>query len=128
MGADLYIKKLHLSENNNSHNAKAYFRDSYNMSNVLWTLSLSWWQDVLPLLDENLELKGENLQRFRERVVAAHQRLPTSEELSEKGVQVNESGENSIENWHHHYAKKRMELVDFLDCAIENQSSIICSL
>jgi hypothetical protein len=75
-----------------------------------------------------LTLKGENLQRFRERVVAAHQRLPTSEELREKGSQVSKSGENSIENWYHHYAKKRKELVSFLDRAIENQSSIICSL
>jgi hypothetical protein len=59
MGADLYIKKLYISGENNLHNAKAYFRDSYNMSNVLWTLNLSWWQDVLPLLDEKLELKGK---------------------------------------------------------------------
>jgi hypothetical protein len=43
MGTDLYIKKLHMSGNKNLDNAEAYFRDSYNMSNVLWTLSLSWW-------------------------------------------------------------------------------------
>jgi hypothetical protein len=41
---------------------------------------------------------------------------------------VSETGENSIENWHHHYSEKRKGLVDFLHRAIENHSSIICSL
>src|SRR6185437_1103411 len=62
MGADLYIKKLHISGAANLHNSKAYFRDSYNLSNVLWTLGLSWWRDVLPFLNEQLELKGQKLQ------------------------------------------------------------------
>jgi len=128
MGADLYIKKLHVRGKNNRYGAKTYFRDSYNMSNVLWTLNLSWWQDVLPLLYEGQELKGENLRSFRERIVGAQQRLPTAKELCENHVLVSKTGENSISNWHHHYTKKRKELVDFLDRAIENHSSIICSL
>jgi hypothetical protein len=41
---------------------------------------------------------------------------------------ANETKSDSISNWHHHYTKKRKELVDFIDRAIENHSSIICSL
>lgn len=128
MGADLYIKKLHAKGTNNLHGSKAHFRDSYNMSNVLWTLNLSWWKDVLPHLDKKLELKGENLRRFRGQVGAAKQRLPTSRELRGNRVVMSKSGENSIENWQRHYVKKREELMAFLDRAIENRSSIICSL
>jgi len=128
MGADLYIKKLHIRGNNNRYGAKAYFRDSYNMSNVLWTLNLSWWKDVLPLLDEDQELKGENLRSLRERIVGAQQRRPTAKELRENHVLVSKTSENSIAKWHDHYVMKRKELMDFLDRAIENGSSIICSL
>ena len=66
----------------------AYFRDSYNLSSVLWTCGLSWWQDVLPLLNNNLELTGENLARFRKQFVSAEQRLPTAEELEAQGVRL----------------------------------------
>jgi len=128
MGADLYIKKLYNSKAADPDRSKAYFRDSYNMGNVLWTLGLSWWIDVLPLLDEKLQLKGENLLRFRDRVVNAGQHLPSSQELREKHAVVTATGEESIENWHRHYVTKRQELIAFLDRAIENHSSIICSL
>ena len=128
MGADLYIKKLHKKETSDLRKSNAYFRDSYNMTNVLWTLGLSWWQDVIPLLNEELELKDENLQRFRDQVVNAKQQLPTAEELRENNVEVSDAGENSIENWHRHFVEKRQELSAFLDRAIENNSAILCSL
>lgn len=128
MGADLYIKKLHVSGAAKLYNSKAYFRDSYNMSNVLWTLNLSWWRDVLPFLDEQLELKGQKLQDFRDRVASAKQRLPSVEELRKGWVQVSKTGENSLSAWHDYYIKKHQELLIFLDRAIEKHSSIICSL
>lgn len=31
---------------------KGYFRDSYNASDLLWTMDLSWWTDVGDRLDE----------------------------------------------------------------------------
>jgi hypothetical protein len=42
MGADLYGVN------------GAYFRDSYNDSNLLWQFGLSWWRDVIPMLDGGL--------------------------------------------------------------------------
>ncbi len=33
-----------------------YFRDSYNPSNVLWQFGLCWWEDVIPMLDEECGL------------------------------------------------------------------------
>lgn len=57
--------------------SEGYFRDSYNATNVLWTLELSWWRDVTPLLSKDRELTGDNLKRFRDQVAGACQSLPT---------------------------------------------------
>jgi hypothetical protein len=31
--------------------SRGYFRDSYNDGNLLWKFGLSWWTDVIPMLD-----------------------------------------------------------------------------
>ena len=34
-------------------NVSGYFRDPYNGWDVLWKFGLSWWEDVLPLLNDH---------------------------------------------------------------------------
>src|SRR5580698_2449823 len=51
--------------------AEGYFRDSYNVTNVLNRLGLSWWADVSPLCTTDRKLCGDNLRRFRDMVAAA---------------------------------------------------------
>jgi hypothetical protein len=41
-----------------------YFRDSYNQSNLLWQFELSWWEDVIPMLDGNSELAPARTQEL----------------------------------------------------------------
>jgi hypothetical protein len=103
----------------------AYFRDSYNATSVLWTLGLSWWQDVKPNSRGNLS--GKNLKSFRNRVAKAKQNLPTLEELKTKNVTIDD-GENSVESWHKYYTEKRAKLLTFLDRAIKERKAIRCSL
>ncbi len=138
MGADLYIKTIRRHRATKSCKkesplrqalpSESYFRDPYNVTSVLWTLGLSWWRDVLPLLDANLELKGRTLQRFREQVARAEQRLPTAEDLLQARVRVEDTGERSLEDLHRYYIEKRKTFLRFLDGAIENDVPIICSL
>jgi hypothetical protein len=132
MGADLYIKKLRNKTDsptvNHQNEPQAYFRDSYNLTSVLWTLGLSWWRDVLPLLDEELELNGQSLVFVRNRIANAEQRFPTLEELQRGRVQLDEEGGKSLEEFHRYYTEKRKQLVEFLDRAIHNHSAVICSL
>lgn len=123
MGADLYINGYEVGKMNTDN----YFRDSYNGSNVLWTLNLSWWNDVTPML-KNGELKGKNLIKFRDMVVNAKQVEITEEYLKEKFCSVSESGEDSIENWEKYFTTKRQELIEFLNKAIELKQPIDCSL
>ena len=108
--------------------SEAYFRDSYNAYNVLWTFGLSWWKDVIPLLNQDSELMGENLTRFRNRIASADQRLPTVNELAALGLRVTESGENSLEALHRNFRNRRKELLKFLDLAIKHDLPVLCSL
>jgi hypothetical protein len=108
--------------------AEGYFRDSYNSTNVLWTLGLSWWRDVVPLLNKHRELTGENPRRFRDRVAVVRQCLPTKEKLEERGARVGDTGENSVEAWHQYFVEKRAKLLVFLDAAIELETGIYSSL
>ena len=95
---------------------------------MLWTIGLSWWKDVIPLLNQDSELIGENLMRFRNQVASADQRLPTANELAALGLRVTESGENSLEALHRNFRNRREELLKFLDLAIKHDLPVLCSL
>jgi hypothetical protein len=105
-----------------------YFRDSYNVTSVLWRLGLSWWQDVQPMCTRAGFLRSERLRRFREMVANAELRPATREELEEHEATVEETGENSVEEWHKYYVERRQKLVTFLDQAIALRARILCSL
>ncbi len=104
-----------------------YFRDSYNGTNILCTLGLSWWQDVKPLCRDR-ELEGENLRKFRDMVANAEQHLPTRKELTARLATVADTGANSLAAWHEWFTGKRKHLLAFLDTAIERNCGIHCSL
>jgi hypothetical protein len=138
MGADLYIKNRNRSittkssTNKNSSKEKAplngYFRDSYNLSSVLWTLGLSWWQDVIPLLDAKCELKGEKLRHFRNQVAQAIQRFPSAQDFEKAKTKLDKTGRYSLEGMHRYYARKREQLLRFLDFALKHNLAVLCSL
>jgi hypothetical protein len=117
MGADLYIRKLTDEVEKPWDSEDGYFRDSYNGTSVLWTLGLSWWQDVTPLLNEEGELGGENLKKLRDMVLNAKQEMPTEAKLKEMYCKVDAEETD-----------KREKLLAFLNRAIELNSSIDASL
>jgi len=47
---------------------QGYFRDPYNDSDLLWKFGLSWWQDVVPMLDKKGRLAVEQAQNLLERL------------------------------------------------------------
>mgnify|MGYP001559045228 FL=1 len=119
MGADLYIEGVAGDD--------GYFRDAYNAGNVLWTLGLSWWQDVNPMLDSEGKLTGDKLEKFRDMVANAEQRYPTKSELVVRGGKI-DTGSNTVVSWHKYFANKRQELLDYLNRAVEMKKPIRCSL
>jgi hypothetical protein len=128
MGADLYIRKITETETDSAWNSSTgYFRDSYNHSSVLWTLGLSWWQDVASMLNDRSELEGDNLVKFRNMVKDAAQHFPeTLKDLQLKNLSA--EGENPIQSWHDYYVSQKILLLAFLGRAIELNTGIDCSL
>jgi hypothetical protein len=108
--------------------SEGYFRDSYNATNVLNRLGLSWWADVLPMCTEDQKLEGGKLRHFRDRVAAATLTLPTKEELEKHHGTLEDQGENSLAGWHDYFIQKHAELLAFLNEAIALDSAVQCSL
>jgi hypothetical protein len=43
---------------------RGYFRDSYNDPNLLWQFRLSWWEDIIPMLDSKNRLSVKAAAKF----------------------------------------------------------------
>lgn len=104
-----------------------YFRDSYNTGNVLWTLGLSWWNDVIPMLEDG-NLTPVKAKELADRIRATRQKLPTAEELKKGNATVSAKGENSLAAWHRYFRRRRKDLLAFLDKAVGMGEPISCSL
>lgn len=105
--------------------ADGYFRDSYNSTNLLWQLGLSWWEDVGNMLDEEGNLPVETIKEFVETV--KDREVPPPHELRLEQACVDD-GENSLESWHRYFVEKRERFIKFLETAIRLDEPIIASI
>ena len=80
------------------------------------------------MCNERGDLEKENLRKFREMVAAANQWLPSRRQLRKHGARVEETGDNSLEEWHKYYHEKRQRLLTFLDRAIQLNTAVHCSM
>lgn len=132
MGADLTIRSIYhydeLKRTFVGDENLGYFRDSYNSTSVLRTLSLSWWKDVIPLLDDEGLLQPEQIKQFKEMILGQEQRLPDREMLESWHAHVEDGTEHAVEHWHTYYREKRERLLAFLNRALELNEPIDCSL
>lgn len=127
MGADLYIVKIQQTvasvDDGDEVTSQGYFRDAYNITNVLNTLGLSWWQDVFPLCTEDGLLEGNNLLRVRRKIIVAKQRFPSPHLLQTAGAESLD-----LAAWQQFYIDQRRKLLVFLDRAIAMNSAVRCAL
>jgi hypothetical protein len=147
MGADLYINTEAFSALNDAcqqmtdgnisveelskltlefHNTADYFRDPYNGLCMLNTVDISWWDDVIPMLDSDSYLSGEALGALHKRMEASVQILPTLQMLQDNHVMVSE--EQTVKFWQDYLLDKREKFDEFLRRAIDNDLKIFCSL
>lgn len=103
MGADLYGVN------------DARFRDSYNSWNVLNKFGLSWWADVLPLLEDDRLLQPEQAR-------ALQRMLDRREHVFQENLAKLEETERVF------FEKKRDRLRALLEEAIKSEQGIECSL
>lgn len=105
-----------------------YFRDSYNGTCVLARVGLSWWNDVVPMLDDDRLLSVQAAGALAVRVEEAELDLPDADELKAMHCAVSDEGENSPEAWAESYRSHRKELVTFLRRAVDMGEPVRCSL
>jgi len=106
----------------------AYFRDPYNPNSALWWLGLSWWRDVVPMLNKRSELNIQSVKRLREMVRSAMSTDLGTEYPKEVGIFLDEATPDKIEKWRECAREGQKELIKFLDKTISLRSAIISSL
>lgn len=94
---------------------RGYFRDPYNDWDLLWKFGLSWWTDVIPLLDDEQRLSVENTKKLLA--------LLKERELT---FETNLSGMSAEDTryFQEHYSR----LQRFLQEAIDLDEPVECSL
>jgi len=107
--------------------SKGYYRDSYNVTSVMWRMDLSWWQDVGKMLNKKGELCPSKAKRLLKLIQSREVQPMTAEEIKEKHGTVDD-GDNSPEKWLECWQKQRLELIKFLQTAILKKESIRCSI
>lgn len=107
--------------------SEGYFRDSYNGTNMLNKLGLSWWNDVVPMLDREGNLKGSKLKKFLIMITNRELSLPTKEDLIADHCTVDDD-KNSIDVWHQMFIDNHQELIKLVKLAIELNEPLYCSL
>jgi hypothetical protein len=96
-------------------NSRGYFRDPYNDWDVLWQFGLSWWDDVIPMLDQDARLSVANARRL---LAMLDQR---EESFEERLAGLPDKKQQS-------YRDRYIELRQFLNQAIALDESVSCSL
>lgn len=108
-----------------------YYRDSYNVSSVLWTLGLSWWQDIGKMLDHDGKLHPDNAKMLIEMIQKAtpifNDLAALKKHLKEHHAKL-DGGENSVEGWAKYFRRERSRLVRFLRKAINMGEPVYCSI
>jgi hypothetical protein len=93
---------------------RGYFRDSYGNA-LLWWFGLSWWTDVIPLLDDNDNLSVA----ATEKLLALLKEREGSFEAKLKPLSAKERA---------YYRTRYAELQGFLQQAVALDEPIYCSL
>lgn len=102
-----------------------YFCDSYNSSSVACAMGISWWRDIVPLLNENSNLCGEKLEAVIA-MVEEKQISPAVELKLENCVDADTT--EGRERWRQYFVEERERLLTFLKNGRKNSTGIMCSL
>ena len=108
---------------NKLYSSEVYYRDSYNHGSLLWSLGLSWWDDVSKYIDDEGDMSPQMAQEFLDVIEGAD--LEVDKEFLK--------GAYEDEGWTHeqcaeYFEKRRQELISFLQKSIDTKSSIGCSI
>jgi hypothetical protein len=89
-----------------------YFRDSYNPSSVMWALDLSWWTDVIPMLDDEGNLSSEKAEELVNMI-------------EDREIELRSDQEPLGEDY---FQERKEALLKFLRQSVDSGEPIECSL
>ena len=101
---------------------RGYFRDSYNDSNLLNLFGLSWWGEVMEMLDDDSQMSPSDTQLLLEMLSDA-----------EANFEANLREETAWEGWtkpqtEAYFREKYQRFKAFLEEAITLNEAIVCSI
>jgi hypothetical protein len=103
-----------------------YFRDSYNGTSVMNFLGLSWWLNVIPMLDDDGKLTPKKCVDLWNSINSAPIPKVTKEFCESNNLGLDD--ECTLETWQAYFEKKRNTLLSFIKSAIANNEPIDTSL
>jgi hypothetical protein len=98
-----------------------YYRDSYNSGSVLWAMNLSWWDDVLPMCDDDGYLDADGIRKFLDMVEDAPLHVS-------QGFQNNMPSEWTYDDAMKYLQEEADLLISFLKKALDTNDRLSCSL
>lgn len=108
--------------------SEGYFRDSYNSSSLLWQLDLSWWSDIIPLVNKKGYMAPTKMKKFKQMLLEKDISLDLGKEAKGKDWTFDNVSEKELKEWYDYFVEKKQELIDFIDTAIALKEPIRCSL
>jgi hypothetical protein len=94
-----------------------YFRDSYNHTSLLNSIGLSWWIDVIPMLDDESTLPIDKAMELRSMIA--------TKELNPSQIH---KAFGSFEEVEKYLLDKKQRLIALLDESIETGEPLLMSL
>jgi hypothetical protein len=134
MGADLYrldkegkdtCEGEHYLERSAEAISDGYFRDAYNSGSILRAYGLSWWEDIIPLRNDEGILTYEAVQVFRNMLKSNEDYF--ADYVSEYATE-NEQEDTPAEEIRDYFYEGKKLLEQYLDDTIKIKGSIQASL
>lgn len=103
---------------------EGYFRDSYNATNLLWKMGMSWWNSEIERLLEDGQMTPEGAEKFLKTVEEGEKTRLIPYLKSKEFEKKFGDGEETLDEWRRYFKNKAAELKAFLKLAIKEKKNI----
>lgn len=102
-------------------NAKGYYRDSYNQSNLLWRLGMNYWGYINELLDGSCLMSVANMRKLANDIKHATI-IPAGQ------MKGDEHLSGILAEWDTYFAEKKADLLALMQQAIDKKEPLYWSV
>lgn len=102
-------------------NAKGYYRDSYNQSNLLWRLGMNYWGYINELLDGSCLMSVANMRKLADDIKHATI-IPAGQ------MEGDEHLSGILSEWDTYFAEKKADLLALMQQAIDKKEPLYWSV